>query len=234
MKQIVLPVRMPRDAAFANFVLHPGVQLSAAQLQDALLRPALMAFLHGPAGCGRTHLLQAACHQVEYAGGTIAYLPLRELAGHPASELVADLESCALVCLDDLDAVVGRAEWDEALFHLFNRVLHRHACLLVAATLPPSALPVGLADLRSRLQSMLVLPLAPPDDAGRAEVLAGQARARGMTLEPGVAEYILGRAPRALPELIAILERLDLHSLEAGRRLSIPFVRETMGWPRLS
>ena len=234
MKQFVLPVRLAGDASFANFVPHVGAGATAAQLRSALQRPPLMAFLHGPDGCGRTHLLQAACHQIEDAGGTIAYLPLHDLAGHPAGELVADLEACSLVCLDDLNAVAGRAEWAEAVFHLFNRVADRHGSLLAAATQPPSALPVALPDLRSRLQSMLVLSLAPPDDAGRAEVLTGQARARGMTLEPGVADYILGRAPRSLPELIAILERLDLHSLEAGRRLSIPFVRETMGWPRLS
>lgn len=31
-----------------------------------------------------------------------------------------DLEQCESVCIDDLDALVGKQEWEEGLFHPFN------------------------------------------------------------------------------------------------------------------
>jgi len=228
--QLALPVRLQDEASFASFHPHAGAAAALAQLHAGLAQPPFGIFLHGPSQCGRTHLLQACCHRAGAAAVPAVYLPLADLGGYPAEELLEGLGERGLVCLDDLDAIAGDAEWERALFGLYNRVLGAGASLLVAATLPPAALACGLPDLRSRLQSMLVLALAPPDDAARAEILATQARARGMALEPDVARYILVRAPRGLSDLLGVLERLDQVSLAAGRRLSIPFVREALGW----
>jgi DnaA family protein len=45
-----------------------------------------------------------------------------------------------------------------------------------------------------------------------------------------VARYILHRGPRRLDELFIILETLDRASLIAQRRLTIPFVKQVLGW----
>jgi len=74
------------------------------------------------------------------------------------------------------------------------------------------------------------LPLALPDDEALLAALVLRAHRRGMTLEEDVARYILSRAPRGMTELMAVLDLLDARSLQAGRRLSIPFVREALAW----
>lgn len=228
--QIPLPVSLPDDASFDAFLPHAGVRASVSALQHGLAMPPLRAFLHGPAGSGRTHLLQACCLEAEARATSFIYLPLAELRALPPEELLVGLEGCALVCLDDLDAVLGEQRWEEAIFHLHNRLQQQASSVLVAARLPPAALAVRLPDLRSRLQALLVLPLALPDDDALLLALVLRAHRRGMTLDEDVARYILSRAPRSMTELIAVLDRLDARSLAAGRRLSIPFVREAMGW----
>jgi DnaA family protein len=206
------------------------VAASLSALQSGLAAPPLRAFLHGAPGSGRTHLLQACCLVSEAQAATFAYLPLADLRALPPTELLAGLEACALVCLDDLDAVLCEPAWEEAIFHLHNRLLQREASLLVAARLPPASLAVRLPDLLSRLQALLVLPLALPDDESLLSALVLRAHRRGMTLDEDVARYILSRAPRGMSELMAVLDLLDARSLAAGRRLSIPFVREALGW----
>jgi DnaA family protein len=228
--QLPLPVRLADEASFANFFPHPPVAAAVAQLRAALAGAGAGVLLHGPAGSGRSHLLQACCHEAEARGEAIVYLPLAELLELPPAELLAGLEEARLVCLDDLDVVAGRAAWDEALFHLLNRLVPARAQVLIAARLPPAALPPMLPDLRSRLQALLVLALAAADERAMLEVLRLRARNRGLAMSPEVARYILQRAPRDMAALIEVLERLDLRSLEAGRRLSIPFVREVMEW----
>ncbi len=228
--QIALPVSLPDDASFDAFFPHAGVEASVSALQRGLAAPPLRAFLHGPAGSGRTHLLQACCLEAEARAAPFVYLPLAELLAAPPEELLAGLEQCALVCLDDLDAISGEQAWEEAIFHLYNRLLESGASLLVAARLPPASLAVRLPDLRSRLQALLVLPLALPDDESLPGALVLRAHRRGMTLDQEVARYILSRAPRGMTELIALLDVLDARSLAAGRRLSIPFVREALDW----
>lgn len=228
--QIPLPVRLDDENAFTNFLPHPGVALAVAQLRAGLAHRPLRAFLHGAPGCGRSHLLQACCHVLEAEPAGFVYLPLGEVRDLPAPELLAGLEERALVCLDDLEAVSGLPAWEESLFHLFNRLQLRNGSLLVAARQPPAGLGIALPDLLSRLQSLPVFALAAPDDAGLAEVLMLRARARGLQMEPEVARYIVQRAARDLPCLLGLLEELDRRSLAAARRLSIPFVREVLGW----
>lgn len=226
--QLPLPVRLPDDASFANFHAHARAALALGALREALARPGSRVFLHGAPGSGRTHLLQACCHALEARGEAFVYLPLAALAAYPPAEVLAGLETSALVCLDDLDAVAGAPGWEEQLFHLCNRLAGTR--LLVAARQPPAALGIALADLRSRLQAMLVLAVGEPADEDKRAALMLRASNRGLVLEPEVARYILSRAPRGMGELIGVLERLDQRSLAAGRRLSVPFVRDAMQW----
>jgi DnaA family protein len=89
---------------------------------------------------------------------------------------------------------------------------------------------VQLADLRSRLTWGIVYQLAQPNDADKALILQFRATRRGLTLSPGVASYIVNRAPRAMPRLLEVLDRLDKASLAQQRALSIPFVKAALGW----
>ena len=102
--------------------------------------------------------------------------------------------------------------------------------LLAAALEPPRALNVRLADLRSRLTSAVVYRLGEPSDEEKTDILCFRAQRRGMSLAPDVARYIVNRAPRALHDLLLLLDELDQASLARQRLLSIPFVREMLGW----
>jgi DnaA family protein len=57
-----------------------------------------------------------------------------------------------------------------------------------------------------------------------------RAEQRGLVMGDEVAGFILRRAPRRLGELLGILDCLDENSLQAQRRLTIPFVKSVMGW----
>jgi DnaA family protein len=51
-----------------------------------------------------------------------------------------------------------------------------------------------------------------------------------MELPDDVARYILHRGPRQLSELCRSLDTLDRASLSAQRKLTIPFVKQALGW----
>jgi len=140
------------------------------------------------------------------------------------------VEHSALICLDDLQAVAGDDEWEHALFNLYNAVLSSEARLVIAADAPPAALAIALPDLRSRLASMLVYSVPSPDDEERQTILIARARLRGLAMPADVARYIGHRAGRSLGDLMTVLENLDRASLTYQRALSIPFVRQVMGW----
>ncbi|MCU0975889.1 MAG: DnaA regulatory inactivator Hda [Steroidobacteraceae bacterium] len=227
MRQLPLGVRLRVGSRFSTFV--PGENAAAvAELMQLSGRGGPQAaWLHGPPGSGRTHLLQAACAAAGEAGRAAAYLPMRELAaGEPG--VLAGLETLDLVCLDDLEAVAGGADWERALFGLYNELGERGGRLVVAAREPPARSGFALPDLASRFAAASVLPLRPLREESQGEALAGRAAAQGLDLPEDTLQYLLRRAPRDFAALCRLLDEVDVASLAAQRRLTVPLVREVL------
>jgi DnaA family protein len=223
-----LAITLRDEATLDNFLVRPRLQ----PVIDALVaqrgaggEPFL--YLHGPAGSGKSHLLQACCH----TDGTDAlYLPLAELRGFDPAEVLQGVEGGGRLCLDDLDAVAGEAGWERSLFGLCNRARESGCRLVFAASAAPRALGIALPDLASRLGWGLVFQLPRADDEDLAAILRFRAGRRGLPLREEVAAYIVNRAPRDSAQLLAVLDVLDRASLQEQRGLSIPFVRHALGW----
>jgi DnaA family protein len=184
-------------------------------------------FVSGPPGSGRSHLLLGLCDAAERQGQQVGYLPLAETADLSV-KLLEGLEQLDLLAVDDVQALAGRAEWELALFNLYNRARDRQVRLVFAAAAGPAALPLRLADLRTRLAWGLSFQLLPLDDAGRLTFLHHEAGHRGLALPEEAARHILRHCPRDLPSLRDVVERLDRAALAAQRRLTLPFVREQL------
>ena len=234
MKPVQLPlgVRLRDDATFVNY--YPGANAAALGYVERLCEADAgwtesLIYLWGGEGVGRSHLLQAACLRFEQRGEAAVYLPLGEVAEY-GPELLDGLDQSELVCLDDLDAVAGRADWEEALFHLFNRLRDSGRRLLLAASVSPRELPVQLPDLQSRLTLALVFQLHELGDEDKLRALQLRASRRGLHLTDDVGRFILTRGERSMSGLFELLERLDQASLQAQRKLTIPFLKETLGW----
>ncbi|MCY1271419.1 DnaA regulatory inactivator Hda [compost metagenome] len=234
MKPIQLPlgVRLRDDATFANY--YPGANAAALGYVERLCEADAgwtesLIYLWGGEGVGRSHLLQAACLRFEQRGEQAVYLPLGEVADH-GPELLDNLEQCELVCLDDLQAVAGRDDWEEALFHLFNRLRDSGRRLLLAASAAPRELGVRLPDLQSRLSLALVFQLQSLSDEDKLRALQLRASRRGLHLTDEVGRFILTRGARSMSALFELLDRLDQASLQAQRKLTIPFLKEVLGW----
>ena len=59
-------------------------------------------------------------------------------------DALSGLETHEIVCLDDVDRIAGQRVWEEAIFHLYNRILDRGGLLLVSlADLPAEPGPVS-------------------------------------------------------------------------------------------
>ena len=134
-QQLSLGVSLPDTTRFDNFFPGPNAEVLA---QVKTLSDGQSLYLHGGDDSGRSHLLQAACRQINDEGGQAFFLPLRELiSADPA--LLDGLESAQLIALDDVDAMAGNAAWETALFHLFNRLRDAHVPLLMSASDRPDA-----------------------------------------------------------------------------------------------
>jgi len=224
MSQLALPLQLADHAVFASY-LDTGNETLVATLRDiANGADRHGCWLWGSPATGKTHLLQAVC---ETAGDRSAYVPLSMLAD-AGPQVLEGLESRELICIDDIQNVVGRPEWEAALFNLCNQVYDTNAQLLVAANAAPRECPFVLADLKSRFARLPVFQVQSLGEAERAMALQLRSRHRGLELPDDTARYLLTRSRRDMASLYEVLDRLDKEALRTKRRLTIPFARTVL------
>lgn len=222
--QLPLAIGLSDTATFENFL--PAGNAPVCHVLQQASEP--FVYLWGPAGCGKSHLLQAACHAEDARGGRAVYLPLPELLGH-SPVLLEGMEQMTLVCVDDLQCIAQAPAWQHALFHLYNRLRDAGHHLLAAGDAAPHALALSLADLVSRLCWGPVFRLLELTDNEKSMALQQRAQRRGMSMPDEIATYLLAHGPRDMHQLFGLLEQLDQRSLIEQRRLTIPFVRQLLG-----
>ena len=108
MRQLPLGVRLPDRAVFASFLTARSGEALEHVRRVAGGEVAGLTWICGPASAGKTHLLQAACSQAAEARRA-GYFPLAELAALGVGVLEG-LPQLQCLCIDDLEAVVGRLE----------------------------------------------------------------------------------------------------------------------------
>jgi DnaA family protein len=226
-QQLPLNIRLRDDTSFATF--YPGDNGLAIQSLQSLARGEgeQQLLLWGGAGMGKTHLLQAACHLAGEQGQPALYLPLSEICDYGVG-ILEGTEQLGLICLDDVHLVAGDAVWEFALFGLINRQRQSGGRLVMTSNDNPHQLSIDLPDLVSRLLWGPVFQLKPLDDTAKIRALRLRAERRGLDLPDDVGQYLIRQYPRDLTYLMDMLEELDLASLTAKRRLTIPFIRSVL------
>lgn len=225
--QMILGVQLPQSATLDAFVGETNAHVRAAVEQIVDGRSERL-FLHGPAASGKTHLLQAACRAAGDAGDRSVYVPLAQVA-EQAESLLAGLQDMDCVCIDDVAAIAGDRDAEIALLSLTDGLRAHGGRLLAADRQPPRDIGLTLPDLASRLAWGGAVSANELDDDDKLDLLVERAAQRGMELPSATARWLLRHGERDVPALMAALDTLDHASLAAHRRLTIPFVKQTLG-----
>lgn len=208
-RQLVLDLPFRAAMGRADFFVTEANAAAVAGLDGWRDWPGGKMLLIGPPGSGKTHLAHVFTAQT---GARI--LGARDLhRGDPAA--LAEAE--ALV-IEDADRIAGRADLEEALFHLHNACAGRGCGLLVTAATPPQRWGLGLPDLQSRMQQAGQLTLSPPDDALLSAVLVKLAADRQMALTPALLAHIMPRIERSLGYVQRFVPALDAEALAAKQK----------------
>lgn len=229
-RQLLLGFQLDKAATLQNFQsASVDRQLMQHLAEQVIAGREPLTCIWGNPGVGKTHLLQALCHELSGNGDSSMYLPLAH-SEQVAPEMLEGLEQLDLVCLDDVDAVAGDNEWEQGLFRFYNQARNSDVRLVMTAQSPPAELKIQLPDLHSRLQAGVVYQLHDLSDQEKADMLRRRARLLGIELARPVIDYVLSRHDRRIAALVQLLQALDEQSLEQKRPITIPLVRKLMNW----
>ena len=155
------------------------------------------------------------------------YIALKRLPEEAAAGLEG-MQVLDVVCVDDIDRVVGKPAWERALFNCFNEVRAAGGRLLVGSREPLSALEFSLPDLASRLAWGVRLNLQFPDEDGKRAIMLQRAKSLHIDLPADVQNYVLKNSRRDMASLLDVVEKLKDAAFSGKRQITVPLAREVM------
>jgi chromosomal replication initiation ATPase DnaA len=213
-----IPLDLPhRPAMGATDFLVAPCNRDAVTLLDrwpAWPGPALV--VHGPEGCGKTHLT----HVWRALSGAAA---IDRQALKPDTVPVL-LGSAHVAVVEDVDRGID----ERALLHLHNVLAEDGGHLLLTARLAPAQWGVALPDLASRLGAAMSAAVGAPDDALLGAVLVKHFADRQLRVDPAVVTFLLARMERSFVAVRDVVAALDAAALAGKRRLTVPLARAVL------
>ncbi len=210
MKQTPLVFENAVDYSRESFHISPANAEAFAWIEKWPQWPSHCLVVHGPAGCGKTHLAHIWQQKTQA-------LFLRDLdqANVPASP-----HACYIL----ESAILGGGN-ERALLHLFNYLQEKNGFLLMTAREAPQRMEYRLPDLASRMKAALAIRIDQPDDALLETLMIKYFVDRQLRVGPDVRAFLLARMERSFAALHKIVEEIDKRALVEQRKVTVPFVR---------
>jgi chromosomal replication initiator protein len=208
---------------FDNFVVCDG-NAGALQFSRRIADPGdpeNLLYIYGPAGSGKTHLLQAIG---QVLGQAAPYLSFKE-AGTIDELSVRFCRADALI-VDDLHLMPDDGGLRAALWQVFNDFHSTGRKIVMAGLYAPRELPYLDDHLVSRLLWGLVARLDVSDDHSRQMILKKIAGDRQVRIPDDVVDFILMTTSREVGDLISAFESVFRLSMVLKRRITLPLARE--------
>lgn len=229
--QMPLKIGLRSEACFETFVTEQeNIALALNSLQNALMKNSGSAFyLYGSGGAGKTHLLQAACRFVTEQEKASVYLPLSDDSLPLIPDVLVGLEQMPLVCLDDIDVIIGEAKWELALANLLTKSSVQGHTVILSGKNSINSWEIVTQELLKALMNVLPIEIMPLSD--KKELITALMRHSsrlGFELPKEVGNYLIKQFSTDLQELLAVLKMLEQATLVEKRRLTLPFVKDVL------
>ena len=223
MEQLLIPVAVSEHMVFDSF--YPGPNLEVYQSLQTNIQKLL--WISGTKGSGKTHLLQATFHHSINLSYASLYIPMQEFDQF-SPEILDDLDQLDLICIDDIEFILGNQVWERKLLDLYERLQITDAHLVITSHEPPKGINFFLPDLASRFSMSVVHQLEILSETEMMSAIQMHAEIRGFHLPNESANYLLKRVERSVGSLVEIIKILDYESLSKQRKLTIPFIKNIL------
>jgi chromosomal replication initiator protein len=229
------------DYTFDNFIVGGSnhfahaASIAVAEARGQRYNPF---FLHGAVGLGKTHLLQAICHEIlrRDPRAKITYLSCEAFTNHFIQAVEeGDLTSFRhkyrnvdVLLVDDIQTLRNKDRTQEEFFHTFNTLYNLGRQIVLTSDAPPKEIPDLQERLISRFQMGLVVELTRPDFETRVAILKRKARMRGKELPDDVALMLADRIETNIRELEGAVVRLVSYASLVDKPITVALAEEVL------
>ena len=227
--QLIFPFQVNQKASFASFFCSPdNIELMSRLTDLVVSKNADELIINGAEGSGKSFLMQAICNELSSSGKQFAFIPMNK-AINMGVEIFQNLASLNAVCIDDLQLILSREEWETALFNLINECQQSNCSLILSFGGNQSLEDITqLPDLLSRIKRMEFMKLQAVQDEFLHQALDFVSQQLDINLEKAELEFLLKHQTREFSLLVENLIALDKQAASLKRKITIPLIKETL------
>jgi len=224
-KQLTFPWNKVNKSSLEGFFTSRENSHLLSLLKDSYFLDDL--FIYGTKESGKTFLLQAMCNSYSSVSKLSLYIPLKKVMNYGV-EIFESLENIDLICIDGIEEVISKIEWEKAIFNLINKALISETRLILTSSKDLKSLNFSLPDLESRIRKIQSYELYPINDKDILDALKYISKLTSINLGDKEARYLVTYSQRNISNLVHILESLDQLSMEMKRKITIPLIKEVI------
>jgi chromosomal replication initiator protein len=230
---------------FENFIIGPSnrtAHAGAKAVADDPVSAHNPLFLYGAVGLGKTHLLEAICHETlrRRPDARIVYLSCEEFTNQYVSAIQrnsteafrARFRNVDVLLIDDIHFLANKERTAEEFFHTFNALFAGRRQIILSSDAPPSEIPTLEERLTSRFAWGLVAKLDQPEMETRMAIIRRKAELIGVAIPNDVVEFIATHVRSNIRELEGAIKSVHTRASLEGLPVDLALARAALE-PRL-
>lgn len=226
---------------FENFVVGPSNRHSHAYSLAVANSPAKTynpLFIYGGVGLGKTHLMQAVCHQIR---ATSPEVKIFYTTSERFTNELIDAIQCRstnafrqkyrnidVLVIDDIHFIAGKESTQEEFFHTFNALYDAHKQIIISSDRPPKEISNLQDRLVSRFSWGLTTDIQPPDLETRVAILKKKIEREPVHVPDDAIFFIAQLIKTNIRELEGALIRTIAYSLLEEKPITLELTKNVL------
>lgn len=176
-------------------------------------------FIYGNSGLGKTHILNAICHEVEkhFPDMNIMYIRAEQFA----NEFVQALQNKTtdefhakfrkeidVLLIDDIQFIAGKDATEEEFFHTFDTLVFAGKQVVLTSDRPPKDIQSLTDRLKSRFEDGLLADIQTPEYETRCAIIKRKAMLLNFNIPDPVVNYIAEKIKANIRQLEGVTKKL--------------------------
>ena len=225
-RQLALQIQINERASLNNFFVSKNNNKTLQILKNILLGSdnGIQVFIDDLGSNGKSYLLQAICNDFSNSNNSSIYIPMEEAINLDPS-ILEGVSELNLICIDDVDLINKRREWEIALFNLINECYEKDCFLLLSGSINKLE---AIPDLVSRIKKMETLRLEAINDDELLEATQAISKNLNIEISDKNMNYLINNSKRDIKTIFRTLSQLEKESLERKKSIGLNLIKEVI------